>query len=92
MLRRAVAGVRHFVGRSSAKNVGKPVDFPRELERAERIGVLRGPAAYLASLWENRHGRRDVARRAIAVPVQRDGRGAPAVMTLQEHSDAPVDA
>jgi GT2 family glycosyltransferase len=53
-LRRAVPAVRHLVDRGSAKNAGKPADFPRGLERAERLGVLLGPWAYLRSRTRRR--------------------------------------
>jgi glycosyltransferase involved in cell wall biosynthesis len=47
MTRNVVDGVRHVVGRSSAKNQDKRGDYPRELERRELRGMLSGPVAYL---------------------------------------------
>jgi GT2 family glycosyltransferase len=52
MLRRVPAGMRHAADPSSRKNAGKAEDFPRELERLERLGMLLGPGAYLRSLVE----------------------------------------
>jgi len=46
--RNAPRGLWHMLGRSSPKNCAKPRDYPRELERLERRGMLAGPAAYLA--------------------------------------------
>jgi hypothetical protein len=47
MVGQVVGGVRHVVGRSSAKNRAKRGDYPRELERRELRGMVAGPAAYL---------------------------------------------
>ena len=54
MLRRAVPAVRHMLDPQSAKNSGKRPGFPRELERAERIGLLLGPISYLRSWYRYR--------------------------------------
>ncbi|MBN1426977.1 MAG: glycosyltransferase [Anaerolineae bacterium] len=54
MLIKLPQGIRHMVSPNSTKNVGKPTDFPRELNRLERLGLLCGPFAYLRSRWENR--------------------------------------
>ena len=54
MTRHAVLGVRHFLGRSSAKNAAKRADYPRELERRELLGMVAGPAAYLRGRWAGR--------------------------------------
>jgi GT2 family glycosyltransferase len=54
MIRRVYPGIRHLLDPASAKNVGKGYDFPHELERAERLGVLQGPFAYLHSCWRYR--------------------------------------
>jgi glycosyltransferase involved in cell wall biosynthesis len=54
MLRRAAPGVRHVLSRASAKNRSKRADYPRELERLEMLGMLKGPPAYLASRWKQR--------------------------------------
>lgn len=51
MVRGAVPAVRHLVDRGSEKNLRKADDFPRELERAERLGVLLGPYWYARSRW-----------------------------------------
>lgn len=49
MLRRTVPALQHLLSRSSPKNARKRTGFPRELERAERLGVLLGPVAYAVS-------------------------------------------
>ncbi len=54
MTRHAVLGVRHLLGRSSAKNAAKRADYPRELERRELLGMVAGPAAYLRGRWAGR--------------------------------------
>jgi Predicted glycosyltransferases len=56
MLRQAVPGAMHALRRSSVKNQGKHADYPRELERLELLGMLKGPLAYMASRWEHRSG------------------------------------
>lgn len=52
ILRNSMLAVRHFLGRSSPKNRAKTTDYPRELERAERRGVLHGPFGYVAGRWD----------------------------------------
>ena len=54
MLRKLPRGVKHMLGATSDKNAGKPADFPKELDRLERIGLLIGPCAYIRSRWETR--------------------------------------
>lgn len=54
MARAAVPALRHLLDRSSAKNAHKGDDFPRELDRAERLGVLLGPFCYARSRWTHR--------------------------------------
>lgn len=49
LLGRIPAAVAHLLGGGSPKNSSKKADFPRELERAERIGILLGPVAYVRS-------------------------------------------
>lgn len=56
-LRRSWPAVRHVVDRSSSKNVRKAGDFPRELERAERLGIVLGPWHYLRSRRQHPVGR-----------------------------------
>jgi GT2 family glycosyltransferase len=64
-LRRAVVrfprALRHFLQSGSAKNARRPADFPRELVRRERAGVLIGPWRYARS--------RRLARKGSYVPV-----------------------
>ena len=52
MARHVAAGVRHVVGRSSPKNKAKRRDYPKDLERRELLGMVAGPAAYLAGRLE----------------------------------------
>jgi GT2 family glycosyltransferase len=47
--RRCIAAVRHLFGDASPKNSSKGAGFPKELERAERLGILLGPFAYVRS-------------------------------------------
>jgi GT2 family glycosyltransferase len=49
MLRKALPAMRHLLDPTSPKNSSKRPDFPRELERAERIGLMLGPVAYASS-------------------------------------------
>ena len=49
MVRRTVPALRYLTSPTSAKNRGKGRDFPAELSRRERVGLLLGPFAYLAS-------------------------------------------
>jgi glycosyltransferase involved in cell wall biosynthesis len=49
MAGRAPRAVSYLLAADSAKNRNKGADYPKELTRVERLGMLRGPAAYLAS-------------------------------------------
>jgi len=53
--------VRHVVGRSSPKNKAKRRDYPKDLERRELLGMVAGPAAYLAGRLSRRGGTPSVA-------------------------------
>ena len=55
MARHAAAGVRRAVGPSSPLSQRRPVDYPRDLVRRERIGMLSGPGRYLRSRWAHRN-------------------------------------
>ena len=69
--RHVAAGVRHVVGRSSPKNKAKRCDYPKDLERRELLGMVAGPAAYLAGRLGRRGGATPVApteRSTEAVP------------------------
>lgn len=57
LIRHGVAAIAHMVSKSSAKNANKRDGFPRELERAERFGVLLGPLAYVRSRLHARRQR-----------------------------------
>jgi GT2 family glycosyltransferase len=47
--RRLPAAAAHVFGRGSAKNARLPAAYPPELLRLERLGMLAGPFAYMAS-------------------------------------------
>jgi GT2 family glycosyltransferase len=48
-------GVPSYLLRAdSPKNRGKGREYPRELDRVERLGMVRGPAAYIQSRWTSR--------------------------------------
>jgi hypothetical protein len=47
-------GLFYAMNPRSPKNINKPNDYPRELTRMERMGMLYGPFAYLASRWRSR--------------------------------------
>jgi GT2 family glycosyltransferase len=60
LLRSVAAGVRYAREPSSRKNAGKTADYPHGLNWLERVSMLLGPAAYLASgatRWLRRRGR-----------------------------------
>lgn len=54
MLVRLPRGVDHILNPASPKNVVKPADYPGELDRLERLGMLAGPFGYIRSRWETR--------------------------------------
>jgi GT2 family glycosyltransferase len=68
-LRRAVVklprALRHFLQPGSSKNARRPADFPQELVRRERAGVLVGPWRYARSRRLTRQGS-DVTIAAVA--------------------------
>jgi GT2 family glycosyltransferase len=53
LLRAVPAGLRYVRDPGSRKNAGRPAGFPRELVWRERLGMVVGPAAYLASAFLN---------------------------------------
>jgi GT2 family glycosyltransferase len=55
--RRLPSGLRYGLSADSAKNAGRPVDYPRALVRRERVGMLVGPARYLQSRRRNADAR-----------------------------------
>ncbi len=60
---RGPAALRYALTRDSAKNVRLPDDYPRQLVRRERLGMIAGPALYAASRLAVRRAvreRRDV--------------------------------
>jgi GT2 family glycosyltransferase len=59
------AGVRYALDPASPKNAGKGDDYPRRLNWIERLGMLVGPAAYLASALGSAVQRR--------LPLRRNG-------------------
>ena len=63
--------MRYSLDRDSRKNAAKPDDYPRRLDRLERLGMLLGPAAYVASAhgMRARPDRRTAAARPAAGEV-----------------------
>jgi glycosyltransferase involved in cell wall biosynthesis len=58
-VRRLAPALAHVLGARSTKNSARPGDYPRELVRLERRGMLAGPLAYLRSRARQRdHERR----------------------------------
>lgn len=56
-LLRVPSGLAHVFNATSTKNARKQADYPAELTRLERRGMMVGPFAYLASRWQmRRHG------------------------------------
>jgi GT2 family glycosyltransferase len=53
-LRKARGAPAHLLRADSPKNRDKGRDYPRELDRVERLGMVRGPAAYARSRWRSR--------------------------------------
>jgi GT2 family glycosyltransferase len=45
-------GLAYVLNPSSTKNTRKGLDYPKELTRLERKGMLSGPIAYLRSRWQ----------------------------------------
>lgn len=54
MLTRLPQAAEHIFSPASPKNIGKTPDYPAELNRLERLGMLAGPFAYVKSRWETR--------------------------------------
>jgi len=52
-------GLMYAMNPRSPKNFNKPNDYPRDLTRLERRGMLYGPLAYLSSRWRTRKTRED---------------------------------
>jgi GT2 family glycosyltransferase len=59
---RLPAGARHVFGAGSRKNRGTQSDFPKDLTRRERLGVVVGPVLYVVSVFVMR---RRAARRPL---------------------------
>ncbi|HSD84862.1 MAG TPA: glycosyltransferase, partial [Anaerolineae bacterium] len=53
--RRLPAGVAYTLSPRSPKNQNRRADYPTDLTRLERRGMLYGPLAYLRSRWRTRH-------------------------------------
>jgi hypothetical protein len=49
VIRRIPAGCRHALHPKSPKNVRTPTDFPPQLKRLERAGMIAGPLLYARS-------------------------------------------
>ena len=54
---RLPAAALHIFSPKSRKNIGKDDQYPRELTRLERIGMLHGPFLFLRSLRQSGRGR-----------------------------------
>jgi GT2 family glycosyltransferase len=52
---RIPAGLAYTLGPRSPKNQKRQADYPADLTRLERRGMLYGPLAYLRSRWRTRH-------------------------------------
>jgi GT2 family glycosyltransferase len=52
---RIPAGLAYALSPSSSKNQKRQADYPADLTRLERRGMLYGPLAYLRSRWRTRH-------------------------------------
>jgi GT2 family glycosyltransferase len=50
LVRAVPAGIRYMRDPTSRKNASKSAEYPRRLDWLERVGMLVGPTAYLASL------------------------------------------
>jgi O-antigen biosynthesis protein len=62
--RRLPSGFAHLLSPGSPKNVHKEADYPKELTRLERVGMLHGPLAYVRSRRQSRQ-----VSRAAASPI-----------------------
>lgn len=60
MARRMVAGANYLLSPSSPRRQDRSDGFPRELTRAEWMGLVEGPAAYVASVRQCRRLERAV--------------------------------
>jgi GT2 family glycosyltransferase len=49
--RRLPGGLRHMLAGGSERNTGRGEDFPAELARAERRGMVAGPVRLLRGVW-----------------------------------------
>jgi GT2 family glycosyltransferase len=58
LLPRIPSGLRYAFGPHGGKNHNKQADYPRDLDRAELLGALYGPVAYLRSRHRLRSGSR----------------------------------
>jgi len=70
LVRAVPAGVRYLLDPASRKNANKTQGYLRRLDRLERIGMLAGPGAYLASLLLHR-SRSRTRRRARTLSARR---------------------
>lgn len=55
MLWRMPGALHHLIADSSPKNRNKQADYPAELTRLERKGLIRSPFCYALSRWKTRH-------------------------------------
>jgi GT2 family glycosyltransferase len=66
-------GLYFTLASSSSKNSKKSSNYPKELTKIERKGMLYGPLAYLKSEWKVRHVPRPLSpvKQQSALPVKR---------------------
>ncbi len=69
LVRRLPAALRYLLSPSSALNAKKTHDYPKELERLGRRGMIRGPLAYARS--RRRYGPHRVPRMSTRPPSKR---------------------
>lgn len=55
MIPKLPTAARHILSPASVKNRKKGAAYPRELTKLERAGMLKGPAAFIASRFAARH-------------------------------------
>ncbi|MDQ6816399.1 MAG: glycosyltransferase [Actinomycetota bacterium] len=55
LMRAVPAGIGYLLDPAASKNAGKTTGYPRRLEWLERLGMLVGPAGYLASALLRRY-------------------------------------
>jgi hypothetical protein len=70
LVRRVPGGLRHLLAAGSPKNVGIEPDYPADLIKIERVGVLQGPFRYGLSRLDSRRAARHQTARLAAAAVR----------------------